>query len=133
MYVEDDPQTLEDWLEFMREQDWSGDCRGVRSLEAARELVEDGKYRPSFVIHDCQPLECEDDEVDSEEAGDDLYAFFVEERIPVVVLSGANEATKLQAEPYRSNPPLKWIDKPVEAAKILEAVEAYREWKHHQQ
>ncbi|MFC1597007.1 hypothetical protein ACFL5Q_03580 [Planctomycetota bacterium] len=131
LYVEDDPQVLSDWLEFMREH-WGSDCRGVRSLERAKDLIDDEGYRPDVAIHDCNPLECEDDESDSAAAGSELYRLFVREHIPVVVLSGSNEAIKLQEEPYRSSPPLIWLSKEVTAEKIHRAVEAYQQWKRRQ-
>jgi hypothetical protein len=129
LYIEDHPDTLHDWRDYMCKQGWK--CEGVRSLEAAKGLL-DGDYRPSFAIHDCRPLSREKDQADNEKAGDELYALLVEKEIPVVVISGTDESTKLETEPYVSDPPLTWISKPVTAEKINEAVEAYKRWELRQ-
>ncbi len=112
LYVEDDPDTLEVISDYIR-ANWSPESRGVRSYEAARKLFRRGDFRPDLVIHDCSPLFMELDEMDSEAAGDALYALCVEEELPVVVVSGSIQEEKQKKLPYRENPPIGWFDKPL--------------------
>ena len=54
LYVEDYPRILKQYLEFIKSE-WSPDSEGVRSREAARELLE-SEFKPDVVLHDCQIL-----------------------------------------------------------------------------
>jgi len=108
-------------------------------MATAMRLIEEEDYRPDLVIHDCNPLRYDEDELDSKQAGDDLYAFFVDEELPVVVFSGKAKDEAVHVEPYRSDPPLAWFEKPLvreslpdgtsRLVQIDEAVEHYLEWK----
>ena len=127
LYVEDDP-SLEPWTDYLRAHYGRG-SEGVRSYIAARRKLSQGNFRPDFVIHDCRPLHDDHDQVESQEAGNLLYAFLVDEGLPVVVISASTEEVMMQQEPYRSNPPLGWLSKPTDERIIHEAVELYRRWK----
>ena len=138
LVVEDDEDTVEFIVDYISRNFGSG-SRGVRSMATAMDLIEEGKYRPDLVIHDCKPLRYDDDEVDSKQAGDDLYAFFVDEELPVVVLSGESEDEGIHWEPYRSDPPIAWFEKPLSReslpdgtsrlVQIDQAIDCYYEWK----
>lgn len=112
LYVEDDPDTLEVIGDYIRRK-WSPESRGIRSLEAAMRLFREEGFRPDLVIHDCSPLYRDADEMDSEPAGDALYALCVEERLPVVVVSGSVQEEKERQLPYRDDPPIAWMSKPL--------------------
>jgi|GEM_PF-5289174 len=122
LYVEDDPDTLEVISDYIRAK-WSPESQGIRSYEAARRLLRRSGFRPDLVIHDCSPLFTESDEIDSEAAGDALYSLCVEQGLPVVVVSGSVREEKLKEEPYRENPPIDWLDKPLTWRSSTDGVE----------
>lgn len=136
--VEDNPDILESLLDDVRHR-FNPESRGARSFKAAQDLLDEEEFLPDLVIHDCKPLRYDQDELDSEEAGNELYAFFIDKKLPVAVLSGNNAEEMLDKEPYRSDPPLTWLDKPLRSkplpdggtccAQIDEAVEAYLKWR----
>lgn len=97
----------------------------VRSQDAVAVLFETG-FAPDLVIHDCSPLFKETDQFDHVAAGDQMYREFVARKLPVVVLSGMNNRAILSNPPYSADPPLGWVDKPVDEAKIRQAVELYK-------
>jgi hypothetical protein len=125
LYVEDKPEILRQYLEFIKAE-WSPQSEGVRSREAARELLE-FEFKPDVVLHDCQILAFESDDSPSEIAGSELYQLYdllgLIDR--VVVLSGSGEF--LSKEPYLSRPPLGLVGKPVGEDKIRAAVQIWRE------
>lgn len=135
LYVEDDPDTLETMTDYLRER-WSPSSKGVRSLDEAMDLIEEEGFSPDLVLHDCKPLRHPDDERDSLAAGDQLYSFFVSEHLPVAVITGSSPDEMRRQEPYRSDPPLCWLEKPftqldrndgeIRWKQIEEALEAYR-------
>jgi hypothetical protein len=138
LYVEDDLDTLQVVGDYIRKR-WSPESQGIRSLEAAMRLLREDGYRADLVIHDCSPLYREGDEIDSEAAGDALYALCVEEGLPVVVVSGQLREEKEQKLPYRSTPPIAWLSKPLtwessqdgeegRWVEIDEAVASYVRW-----
>jgi hypothetical protein len=127
LYVED-MYWGETFFSYIKER-WGPESRWVRSKQAAKGLLESGAIRPDFVIHDCSPLDRDDTDRDSEQAGSELYAYFVRKGIPVVIMSGRDEETILRNPTYRAAPPLRFIDKPVTCEKIDDAVGAYLSWK----
>jgi two-component SAPR family response regulator len=138
LLVDDDADTVEVLLEYIRKR-FGRESQGVRSRERAVYLIDKEDYRPDLVIHDCKPLNYESDVIDSEKAGNELYAFFIDEDLSVAVLSGASWDEMSYKEPYRSDPPLIWLEKPLKRetlpdgtsrwVQIDEAVEAYLESK----
>ena len=138
LIVDDDWDTVSILLDYIRSR-FGSESRGVRSLARAIHLIGEEGYRPDLVIHDCSPLRYDTDEVDSESAGNELYAFFVDEELPIVVLSGKSEDEMINREPYRSDLPLAWLEKPLKReslpdgtsrwVQIDEAVGAYLSWK----
>lgn len=112
LYVEDDSDTLEIIGDYIRKK-WSPESQAIRSLEAAMRLFREEGFRPDLVIHDCSPLYRETDEMDSESAGDALYALCIEEQLPVVVVSGSVREEKERKLPYRDYPPIAWMSKPL--------------------
>jgi hypothetical protein len=124
LYIEDNDEVREPLLAYIQAT-WSPQSRGVRSKARARDLLGGKRIDPHVVIHDCQPLPSEDAEVDSRKAGDELYKYLVIERYRVVVMSGLDQAV-MDEEPYRSDPPLAFIQKPANQAKLHRAVEEAR-------
>lgn len=124
LYIEDIEAALEPLLKYIRAT-WSPQSKGVRSKKGALDLLKVKQYDPHLVIHDCQPLDRDDDGVDSRKAGDELYSYLVRAGYRVVVMSGLDQTT-MNEEPYRSHPPLAFIEKPPSQTKIQEAVEQAR-------
>lgn len=118
LYVEDLEPVLKRWLRFIRET-WGNESHGVRSKEAAIKHLDDG-FRPDLVIHDCRILLYDQDDVATEEAGNELYYEFVSRGLDVVILSGDDDPTR--KEPYLADPPLGIVFKPAGEDKIREAV-----------
>lgn len=135
--VEDNLDTLKTMTEYVKEH-YSPECRGVRSMDEAMDLVEYG-FSPALVLHDCNPLHHPDDDRDSITAGDQLYRFLVENELPVAVLTGQSPEEMMRREPYRSDPPLCWLEKPltrddrykeeIRWKQLDAAVEAYWQWR----
>lgn len=91
------------------------------------DAADDSEFVPDYVIHDCRPLRMEGDEADDPQAGDDLYAFFIQNHLPILVLSGDGQDTKARQDPYLSHPPVAWFDKAnLGLATYQRAVGAYR-------
>ena len=118
LYVEDQ-KVMEMWEAYIKET-CSPNSKGVRSVEAATDLLESG-FKPDFVIHDCEVFNEEDDKLASYEAGDLLYSFFLRYKIPVVVLTGDED--RIYQEPYSSSDNLLGVvSKPVDKESIDKAI-----------
>lgn len=136
VYVEDNKFVMQEALEIIREYfrknkkkfPKSPKIYAARSLERTHDILDDLEEQgitPDLVFHDCKPLYCEDDDVDSWEAGDELYELFSRLRIQVVVFSGSTLGQVMEREAYRQNPPLGHFDKPVSEEKLKQAIEAF--------
>ncbi len=127
LFIEDNEAPRQVWLKFIQET-WSKESRAVRSTFKAKSLIAREDFQPHLVLHDCKPVEMEDDFDDTEgnsEAGNQLYSFFVEHNLPVVILTGDQADTVLTREPYRTNPPLGILSKPLDEEKFYLAVKLY--------
>ena len=120
LYIEDElfGRTI---FNYIRER-YGPSSEWIRSDESLDRLLAEG-FIPSLVIHDCQILELDDDEIASEKAAKAAYAKCVKRRFPIVVLSGKDEMA--HHSPYTDHPPLDWLTKPVDKEKIDLAVERY--------
>jgi hypothetical protein len=101
---------------------WSPQSKGVRSAAGAEAVLQDQRFDPHLVIHDCRPLRREEHDNADRKAGDELYCYLVIRGFRVVVMSGLDQ-TAMDEAPYRSDPPLAFIEKPATIEKIHEAVE----------
>jgi hypothetical protein len=124
LYIEDRLDIIEPLIAYIKET-WSPRSKGARSKYRALDLLTDSRMEPHLVIHDCMPLDKEEEQKDSRTAGDELYRYLVREGFRVVVFSGL-EASTMNEEPYRSHPPLAFIRKPASQEKIRQAVEEAR-------
>jgi len=123
-YTEDIQDVFDHFMEFIH-QTWSEASRGARSLEEALDILEDESFSPDLAIFDRGILRHAGDNVDDEQAGDQLYYELYDLEIPTAVLSGHSlEGT----EPYRSKrrPTLGFYPKPTTKKALREAVEAFK-------
>lgn len=124
LYIEDEEGILNYWMRFICEN-WSDESRGSRSLERALELLDSG-FTPNLAIFDMSILRYEDDEIDEDGAGTELYYELKARGIPVGVLSGRDSSIHYH-EPFRSAPPELGIEsKPVQEQKIRAIIERFQ-------
>lgn len=125
-YTEDVEEVFKYWLKFIRDT-WSSKSRGARSLEKALEILESDSFVPDVAIFDRGILRHEDDTVDDQLAGDQLYYELCEMKIPIAVLSGHPLERR---KPYSSKPPqLGFYSKPTTEKSLRQAVEAFKQLK----
>jgi hypothetical protein len=125
LYIEDEEVILNYWIRFIREN-WSDESQGSRSLERALELL-NGGFTPDLAIFDGGILRHEDDDIDEDGAGRELYYELKARGIPVGVLSGKDRSIRYH-EPFRSAPPELGIEpKPVMEHKIRAIVARFQE------
>ncbi len=131
LWIEDSEPLLNSMITSIRST-YSLLSEGVRSFQRTRELIQMNNYHPHIAFHDCSVLYFEEDQIPSTKAGDAVYKLLIRRRIPVVVCSGRS-SDLLKYEPYRSNQPLTFIEKPVEIKDIHEAISqiSSSSWKRH--
>ena len=125
LYVDDSEQQLERWLAYIRDN-WSHESKGVRSVEAAMELIKTEDFKPDFAILDIEILRRENDALPTQTAGADLYHRLIRFNIPVVIITGVEGLA--YREPYRSNPPLAILTIPIGAESFQKASEIYMKY-----
>lgn len=110
LFVEDEEPMLGIITEMLQVI-YSPNSKGLRSLEEVSLLMELEDYLPDVVLLDCNPLRYEEDEGHCAEAGDELYALFVQKKIPVILLTGLSEEAVFSRDVYQADPPFGILSK----------------------
>lgn len=123
LYVEDEEVLLKGITEMLQTY-FSPESKGFRSLEEVSVSMELEDFKPDVVLLDCQPLRYEEDERHCDSAGDELYALFVQKKIPVILLSGLPEEAVYNRAAYQTDRPFGFFSKPVNETELKASIES---------